>query len=173
MRLTLSYKERPPKWQILVDLNAIESDSSVRFSSLAQLCLTLCNPMAWSTAGLCIHHQLPELAQAHVHSVSDAIQSSHPLLSPSHPPRLSIRVFSNESVFTSGGQSIGVSASASVLPMNTQGWSPLGWTGWISLQSKGLSRVLSITTVQKHQFLSTQLSSQSSSHTHTWLLEKP
>ena len=76
-------------------------------------------------------------------------------------------------LFTWGGQSIGVSASASVLPMNTQDWSPLGWTGWISLQSKGLSRVFSNTTVQKHQFFRAQLSSQSSSHIHTWPLEKP
>ena len=74
--------------------------------------------------------------------------------------------------FASGGQSIGVSASASVLPMNTQDWSPLGWTGWNSLQSKGLSRVFSNTTVQKHQFFSAQPSSQSNSHIHTWLLEK-
>ena len=71
------------------------------------------------------------------------------------------------------GQSIGVSASASVLPMNTQDWSPLGWTGWISLQSKGLSTVFSNTIVQKHQFFSAQFSSQSNSHIHTWLLEKP
>ena len=71
------------------------------------------------------------------------------------------------------GQSIGVSASTSVLPMNTQNWSPLWWTGWFSLQSKGLSRVFSNTTVQKHQFFGTQLSSQSKSHIHTWPLEKP
>ena len=70
-------------------------------------------------------------------------------------------------LFTWGGQSIGVSASASVLPMNTQDWSPLGWTGWISLQSRGLSRVFSNTIVQKHQFFSSQLSSQSNSHIHT------
>ena len=76
-------------------------------------------------------------------------------------------------LFPWGGQSTGVSASASVLPMNTQDWSPLGWTGWISLQSKGLSRVSSNTTVQKHQFFSAQLSSQSNSHIHTWPLEKP
>ena len=76
-------------------------------------------------------------------------------------------------LFTWGGQSIGVSALASVLPMNTQDWSPLGWTSWISLQSKGFSRVFSNTTVQKHQFFSTQPSSQSNSHIHTWLLEKP
>ena len=75
-------------------------------------------------------------------------------------------------LFTWGGQSIGVSASASVLPMNTQDWSPLEWTGWISLQSKGLSRVFSNTTVQKHQFFGAQPSSQSNSHVHTWLLEK-
>ena len=73
----------------------------------------------------------------------------------------------------SGGRSIGVSTSASVLPMNIQAWSPLGWTGWISLQSKGLSRVFSNTAVQKHQFFSAQLSSQSNSHIHTWSLEKP
>ena len=76
-------------------------------------------------------------------------------------------------LFASGGQSIGVSASTSVLPMDIQDWFPLGWTGWISLQSKGLSRVFSNTTVQKHQFFSAQLSSQSNSHIHTWLLEKP
>ena len=75
--------------------------------------------------------------------------------------------------FAWGGQSTGVSASASVLRMNTQDWSPLEWTGWISLQSKGLSSVFSNTTVQKHQFFSTQLSSQSNSHIHTWPLEKP
>jgi len=74
---------------------------------------------------------------------------------------------------TSGGQSIGVSASAPVLPVNIQDWFPLGWTGWISLQSEGLSRVFPNTTVQKHQFFSTQLSSWSNSHIHTWLLEKP
>ena len=81
--------------------------------------------------------------------------------------------FPMSQLFASGGQSTGVSASASVLPMNTQGWSPLGWTGWIFLQSKGLSRVFSNTTVQKHQFFGVQLSSQSNSHIHTWPLEKP
>jgi len=81
--------------------------------------------------------------------------------------------FPMSQLFAWGGQTIGVSASASVLPMNTQDWSPLGWTGWISLQFKGLSRVFSNTTVQKHQFFGAQLSSQSNSHIHTWLLEKP
>ena len=81
--------------------------------------------------------------------------------------------FPMSQLFAWGGQSIGVSASASVLPMNIQDWSPLGWTGWISLESMGLSRVFSNTTVQKHQFFGAQLSSQSNSHIHTWPLEKP
>ena len=80
--------------------------------------------------------------------------------------------FPMSQLFIWGGQSIGVSALASVLPMNIQDWFPLGWTGWISLQSKGLSRVFSNTTVQKHQFFNAQLSSQSNSHIHTWPLEK-
>ena len=80
--------------------------------------------------------------------------------------------FSMSHFFAMGGQSIGVSASAAVLPMNTQDWFPLGWTSWISLQSKGLSRVFSNTTVQKHQFFGTQLSLESNSYIHTWLLEK-
>ena len=82
------------------------------------------------------------------------------------------RSFQLSQLFTSGGQSIGVSASTSVLPMNTQNWSPLGWTGWISLQSKGLSRVFSNITVQKHQFFGAQLSLQSNSHIHTWPLPR-
>ena len=81
--------------------------------------------------------------------------------------------FQMSQCFTWGGQSTGVSALASFLPKNTQGWSPSEWTGWISLQSKGLSRIFSNTTVQKHQFFSTQLSSQSNSHIHAWPLEKP
>ena len=85
----------------------------------------------------------------------------------------SITVFPMSQLFAGSGQSIEVSASASVLPMNTQDWSPLQWAGWISLQSKGLSRVFSNTTVQKHPFFSAQLSSQSNSHIHTWPLEKP
>ena len=107
-------------------------------------------------------------------------QWCHPTISSSvipfssHPQSLpSSGSFPTSQLFTSYGQSVGVSASASVLPMNTQDWSPLGCTGWISLQSKGLSRVFSNTTVQKHQFFSTQLSSQSNSHIHTWPLEKP
>ena len=96
----------------------------------------------------------------------------HPLLLlPPIPP--SIRVVSSGSTLHMSGQSTGVSASASVLPMNTQDWSPLGWTGWISLQSQGLSRVFSNTTVQEQQFFGVQVSSQSNSHIHTWPLEKP
>ena len=105
---------------------------------------------------------------------------SHPTISSSAVPFSSFlqsfpasASFKMSQHFTSGGQSIGVSASTSALPMNTQDWSSLGWTGWISLQSKGLSRVFSNTTVQKHQFFGTQLSLYSNSHIHTWLLEKP
>ena len=114
---------------------------------------------------------------------SDSCPSSqwcHPAISSSFVPFSSCPQslpasgsFPMSQLFTWGGQSIGVSASASVLPMNTQDWSPLGWTAWISLQSKGRSRVFSNTTVQKHQFFGTQLSSQSNSHIHTWPLEKP
>ena len=143
-------------------------------SSVAQLCPTLCNPMNRSTPGLPVHHQLLEFTRTHVHRVGDAIQPSHPRSSPSSPvPNPS----QHQSLFqwvnsAWGGQTIGVSASTSVLPVNTLDWSPLGWTGWISLQSKGLSRVFSNTTVQKYQFSGAQLSSQSNSHIHTWPLEK-
>jgi len=81
--------------------------------------------------------------------------------------------FPMNQLFAWGGQSTGISALASFLPKNTQDWSPLEWPGWISLLSKGLSGVFSNTTVQKHQFFGIQLSSQSNSHIHTWLLEKP
>ena len=147
-----------------------------QFSSVAQSCPTLCNPMNCSTPGLPVHYQLPELTQTHVCWVDDAIQPSHPLLSPSPPAPQSLPgsgSFPMSQLFTWGGQSTGVSALASVLPKNTQDWSPLRWTGWISLQSKGLSRVFSNTTVQKHQFFGARLSSQSNSHVHTWTLEKP
>ena len=150
--------------------------SSVQFSSVAQSCPTLCDPMNCSTPGLPVHHQPPEFTQTHVHRVSDAIQPSHPLSSPSPPapdPSKHQGLFQWVHLFTWGGQSIGVSASASVLPMNTPNWSPLRWTGWISLQSKGLSRVFSNTIVQKPQFFGAQLSSQSNSHIHMWPLEKP
>ena len=110
--------------------------------------------------GLSIHHQLPESIQTHVHRVGDAIQPSHPVVPFSSCPQSfpASGSFQMSQLFASGGQSIGVSASTSVLPTNTQDWSPLGWTGWISLQSEGLSRVFSNTTVQKHQFFGVQLS---------------
>ena len=107
-------------------------------------------------------------------------QWCHPTISSSVVPFSSclqsfpaLGTFQMNQFFTSGGQSIGVSASTSVLPVNIQDWFPLGWTGWTSLQSKGLSRVFSNTAVQKHQFFSAQLSLYSNSHIHTWLLEKP
>ena len=106
-------------------------------------------------------------------------QWCHPAISSSVVPFSSCpnpfqhQSFPMSQLFTWGGQSIEISALASFLPKNTQDWSPLEWTGWISLQSKGLSRVFSNTTVQKHQFFGAQPSSQSNSHIHTWPLEKP
>ena len=160
-------------WSDLEHMNAL--NVSVQFSSVAQSCLTLCDSMNCSTPGLPVYHQLPEFTQTHVHWDGDAIWHLiifRPLLllPPSLPAWGS---FPMSQLFVWGGQSFGVSASASVLPMNTQDWSALGWTGWISLQSKGLSRVFSNTIVQKCQFFSAQLSSQSNSHIHTWPLEKP
>ena len=155
---------------------SLKCGKNLQFNSVAQSCPTLCDPMNHSMPGLPVHHQLLEFTQTHVHRVSGAIQPSHPLSSPSPPapnPSQHQTLFPMSQLFTWGGQSIGVSALASVLPMNTQDWSPLGWTGWTSLQSKGLWRVFSNTTVQKHQFFSAQLSSQSNSHIHTWPLEKP
>ena len=149
--------------------------SSAQFSSAAQSCLTLCDPRDCSTPGLPVHHQLQESTQTHVHRVGDAIQPAHPLSSPS-PPAFNLsqhQVFSNESVLCIRWPKYW-SFSFSISPsMTIQDWSPLGWTGWISLQSKGLSRVFSNTTVQKHQFFSAQLSSPSNSHIHPYILEKP
>ena len=144
------------------------------FSSVAQSCLTLCDPMDCSTPGLPVHHQLLEFTQTHVHWVSDAIQPSHPVIPfSSHLQSFpASRSFPVSQSFTSGGQSIGASASASILPMKIQGWFILGLSGLISLQPRGLSRVFSNTTVEEHQFFCAQLSLWSS-HIHTWLLEKP
>jgi len=103
--------------------------------------------MKQSKPGLPVHYQLPEFTQTHVHQVGDAIQSFHPLSSPSPPSFPTSGAFQMSQLFTSGGQNIGVSDLTSVLPMNTQDWSPSEWTGWISLQSKGLSRVFFNTTV--------------------------
>ena len=132
-------------------------------------------PHELSMPGFPVLHYLPEFAQTHVHWVGDAIQPSHPLSHPFSCPQSfpESGSFPMNQFFASGGQSIGVSASASVFPMNIQGWFPLGWTGWISLQSKGLSRVFSNTTGKKHQFVSAQTSLWCNSHICTWLLEKP
>ena len=148
---------------------------SVQFSSVTQSGPTLCDPMNRSTPGLPVHHQLPEFIQTHVHWVGDAIQPCHPLSSPFPPaPNPSQhQSLPMSQLFALGGQSTGVSALASFLPKKSQGWSPSEWTGWMSLQSKGLSRVFSNTTVEKHQCFSAQPSSQSNSHIHTWPQEKP
>ena len=153
----------------------IKTYFSVQFSSVTRSCLTLCDPMNRSTPGLPVHHQLPEFTQTQVHPVSDAIQPSH-FLSSHFPPAPNPSQHQSLSQWVSSLYQVAkvlVSASTSVLLMNIQDWFPLGWTGWISLQSKGLSRVFSNTTVQKHQFFSAQLSSQFNSHIHTWLQEKP
>ena len=144
-----------------------------QFSSVAQSCLTLCNPMNHSTPGLPVHTN--SRSPPKPMSIESVLPSNHPIsvVPFSSCPQSFPASGSMSHLFTSGGQSIGLSVSTSVLPMNTQDWSPLGWTGWISLQSKGLSRVFSNTTVQKHLHFGAQLSLWSNSHIHTWLLEKP
>ena len=119
------------------------------------MCPALCNPMDCSMPGFPVHHQLPELTNS-----CPLSQSCHPTISSSVVPFSScLESFpGSRSFLMSQFRSIGVSASTSVLPMNTQNSSPLGWTGWISLQSKGLSGVIPNTTVQKHQLFGAQLS---------------
>ena len=164
-------------------------------TKVTQLCLTLCNPMDCISSIQFSHsvvsnslwphesqHARPPCpsASSRVHSNSCPLSWwCHPAISSSVVPFSSCsqslpasESFPMSQLFTRGGQSTGVSALASFLPKNTQGWS-LEWTGWISLQSKGLSRVFSDTTVQKHQVFGAQLFSQSNSHIHTWPLEKP
>ena len=140
-----------------------------------QSCPTLCDPVDCSMPGFPVHHQLSELTHTYVHWVGDAIQPSHPLLSPS-PPKLqsfpASGYFQMSQFFSSGGQSIGVSASASVLPMNIQDWFPLGWTGWICLQFKGLSSLLQNHS-SKASILWCSAFLESKSSIHTWLSEKP
>ena len=151
-----------------------------QFSSVAQSCPVICDPVDWSTPGIPVHHQLlkkitPEdysnscpSSQRCPSTISSSVGhfSSHLRSFPASGP------FTMSPLFTSGDWSIGVSASASVLPMNIQDWFSLGWIAWISLQSKGLSSIFSNNTVQKHQFFSIQLSLWPNSHIHTWLLEK-
>ena len=160
------------KWRRVI--LKIISVSSVQFS---------CSVMSDSLRPHELQHARPPCPSPApgVHSNScPSSQWCHPAISTSVVPFSSCpqslpasESFPMSQLFAWGSQSIGVSALASVLPMNTQDWSPLKWTAWISLQSKGLSRVFSNTTVQKHQFFGTQLSSQSNSHIPTWPLEKP
>ena len=147
---------------------------SVHFRSVTQSCLTLCNPMYYSKSGFPVHHQLSEFAHSFLLgwwcrptiSSSSVVPFSSRLQSFPAPGSFQMSQF-----FASGGQSIGASASTSVLSVNIQDWFLLGWTDLISLQSKGLSRVSSNTTIEKHQFFSAQLSLWSNSLIHTWLLE--
>ena len=176
-----------PEWPFGLDVASFPSSlnlrnkefmvmfSSVQFSSVAQLCPTLWNPMNGSTPGLSVHHQLPEFTQTHLHRVGDAIQPSHPLSStfPSAFDLSQQQGLSKSPFSASGGQSIGASVSSSVVNIIWKEYSGLiscRMEGWISLLSKELSRVLSNTTVQKHQFFGTQLSLWSNSHIHTQLL---
>ena len=144
--------------------------------SVAKSCPTLCNSMHCNTPSFPVFHYLLEFAQTHVHWVGDAIQPSHPLSSPS-PPTLNLSqhqgLFPTSRLFASSGQCIGASASASVLPMNIQGWFPLVLTSLISLQSKRLWRVFSSTTIQKHNFFGIRPSLCYNSNICMWLLKKP
>ena len=130
------------KIRLLLGRKVMTSLDQIR--SVAQSCPTLCDPMNHSTPGLPVHQQLPDFTQTPVHWVSDTIQPSHPLSSPSPRPQSlpASGSFPMSQLFASGDQSIGVSASASVLPMNSQDWFPLEQTGWISLQSNGLLSLL-------------------------------
>ena len=147
-----------------------------QFSSVVQSCPILCDLMDYSTP----RPPCPSIISGAYSNSCPLSLWCHPTISSSVLPFSSCpqsfpasRSFQMSQLFASGGQSIAVSTSTSVPPMNTQDWSPLGWTGWISLQSKGHSRVFSNTTVQKHQFFNPQPSLWSNSHIHTWLLEKP
>ena len=137
------------------------SEISLFCHSVAKSCLTLCDPMDCSTPAFPVLHHFPEACS----NSCPLSQWYHPTISSSLAPFSSrpqslpaSGSFSMSQLFAWGGQSTGVSASVSALPMNTQDWSPLGWTGWISLQCKGLSRVFFNTTVQKHQVFGAQLS---------------
>ena len=150
-----------------------QNSHSVQFSSISQFCLTLCDPQH-------ARHPCPTptpRSLLKLISIESVMPSSHLILC--HPRMFLPSIFPApgsfpmSQFFASGGQRIAVSASASVLPMNIQDWFHLGLTGWISLLSKGLWRVFSNTTVQKHQFFGTQLSSQSNFPIHTWPLEEP
>ena len=143
--------------------------------SFTKLCPALCNPINCSTPGFPVLHYLPECSNACPLSrwCHPTILASITPFSSCPQPFPASESFSVSQFFASGGQNIGASALASVFPMNIQGWFLLGLTGLISLQSKGLSRVFSNTTIQKHQLFNTQPSLWSNFHIHTWVLEKP
>ena len=143
---------------------------SVQFSSVAQSCPTLCDPMNCSTPGLPVHHQLPEFIQTHVHRVSDAIQPSHPLSSPFPPAHNP----SQHRGLVQWVNSLHEVAKVLEFQLHHQSFQ-LTLNGLVGspCSPRGLSRVFSNTTVQKHQFFSAQPSSQSNSHIHTWQQEKP
>ena len=145
--------------------------SSVQSLSCVRLFATPWTVACQTSLSITNSQSLLKLMSIELVMLSNHLILCRPLLLPSIFPKS--RSFQMSQLFTLGGQSTGFSASTSVLPVNTQDWFPLGWTGWISLQSKGLSRVFSNTTVQNHQFFGAQLSLWSNSHIHTWPLEKP
>ena len=163
---------RPSVWKLIIQTQYF---FLYNVSSVAQSCLTLCDPMTRSMPGLPVHHQLLESTQTHVHWVGDATQPSHPLSSPS-PPAPNPSQHQGLFQWISSSHQVAKGLEFQLQHQSFQ-WIfrtdfPLGCTGWISLLSKGLSRVFSNITVQKHQFFGAQLSSQSNSHIHTWPLEK-
>ena len=185
MSVEIKEKQGLVNW-ILVLKNQINFSLSVQLLSRVRLFATPWIAACQASLSITNSRSSPKLMcidewyhPAIIHPPSDATRWCHPAMSSSVVPFSSCPQslpasgsFPISQLFTWGSPS-GVSASASVLSMNTQDWSPLEWTGWISLQSKGLSGVFSNTTVQKHQYFGAQLSSQSNSHIHTWLLEKP
>ena len=154
------------EWKVGAQFSSVHFSCSVMSNSLRSHELQHARPPCPSQTLRAYTNSCPSSRWCHPAISSSVISSSCPQSLPVSGS------FPVSQLFAWGGQSIGVSASASVLPMNTQDWSPFGWTGWISLQPKGLSRVFSNTTVQKYQFFGAQLSSQSNSHIHTWPLEK-
>ena len=160
------------KFPALLELTFQLKDQSVQLLSHVRLFVTPWTAACQASLSITNSWSLPKLT-----CIESVIPSSHLILCsplillPQIPPISGS--FAVSQLFAWGGQSIEISASTSILPMNTQDWSPLEWNGWSSLQSKGLSRVFSNTTVQKHQFFGAQPSSQSNSHIHTWPLEKP
>ena len=160
-----------------MNIDAKNSQQNIQFSSVQSLSHVWLSATPWITAHQASLSITISWSSLKLTSIESVMPSSHLILfdpfssCPQFLP--ASESFPKSQLFTWGGQSTGVSALASFLPKNTQDWSPLEWTDWISLQSKGLSRVFSNTTVQKHQFFGAQLSSQSNSHLHTRPQEKP